>query len=97
MQPPNEFNGGGFRGLSLLAQSIHFRLHAHVRGGFHLEVSSSFLRIELSCERALNIARPRVVTFDEIAVVRVHQTDECRQVRGGQRMQGTAERGRRSR
>jgi hypothetical protein len=61
-------------------------LHADVRAGFELQVASLRLRFELIGQRALDIARARVVALDQVAVVAVHHADQVREARGGQWM-----------
>jgi hypothetical protein len=54
-----------------------------VRRSFELEVAPLLVFIELTSERALNVPRSSVVTLDQIAVVRIHDTHEVGKIVGG--------------
>ena len=48
--------------------------------------AAALVAIEFPCERTFDVARPRVVPFDEIAVVRIHDAHEVCEVCGGARV-----------
>jgi len=73
--------------------SIDFGLHTNVRRSLKLKIATTFVLIQLSRQCPFDVTRPRIVTFDEIAVVGVHDAHQLRQIRGGARMQGTTESG----
>lgn len=86
VEPLNELLGCGFRKRPGGRHSIDFRLNAHVRSRFELKIAALFVPFEVPGKRAFDVARTRVVTFDEIAVVGVHDTHDVRKVRGGARV-----------
>jgi hypothetical protein len=53
----------------------------------NLEVPASLVGIEVVSECPFNIPGPRVVSFDEVRVVAVHDPHEFRQAGGGSRVQ----------
>ncbi len=55
--------------------------------GFELQVATGLIAIELTGQRPLDIERARVVIFDQIAVVGVHDANQVREVPGGPRME----------
>jgi hypothetical protein len=59
---------------------------------FELEVASRVIRVEIICECTLDVARARVVSLDEVAVVAIHQANEIRQARRACRVQASTER-----
>jgi hypothetical protein len=50
-------------------------------GSLDLEVTPFFVLIEVAGERSLNIAGARMMSFDEIAVIAIHDTHEISQIR----------------
>ena len=85
--------GSGRRSLS--SHSVDVRLHADVCGRFQLQVPAPLVFLEVLRQRAFDVAWSGVVTLDQVAVVRVHDADEVRQMRRGPRVECRAERGRR--
>src|SRR5215217_494094 len=71
MQPLHELGRCGLGERSGSRHSIDFRLHAHMRSCFELEIATLFVAIEFPSQRAFDITRARVVSFDEIAVIGV--------------------------
>ena len=59
--------------------------------GLDLQVATTFVAIKFAGQGSLDIARPCVVPFDQIAVVRVHDPHEIREIRGGARMEGATQ------
>jgi len=51
---------------------IHHSLHIDVSTRLDLEVPPHWIGQKFALERTINVARQRVVPFDEIAVVAVH-------------------------
>ena len=76
---------------------VDHRLHAHVRGGLELQIAPRLVGVELAGQRPLDVARPRVMALDQVAVVGVHDPHEIGEVRRRPRMQRLAERRRRRR
>ena len=62
-------------------------------GRFDLEIASALVRIEVAAQRALDLAGPRVVPLDPIAVVAVHDAHEFGELRGGARVQSLTQSG----
>ena len=77
---------------SLGRHAVDFRLHAHVRRRLELEVPSLLVALQLARKRALDVPRPRVVAFDEVAVVGVHDAHETGEIGGRARMKRLTER-----
>jgi hypothetical protein len=81
VEPQYELFGRGFRKRPGGRHSIDFRLNAHVCSRFELEIAALFVPIEIPGKRAFDVARTRVMSFDEIAVVGVHDADEVGEIR----------------
>ena len=77
----------------LRGHSIDVRLHPDVRGGFQLQVPARRVLLEVLSQRALDVPGPGVVALDQVAVVRVHDANEIRQVTGRPRVERSPERG----
>ena len=60
MEPANERAGCGLRQRTCGGEAIELGLHAHMRGGFDLEMAPRRVGVELSGERALDVARTRM-------------------------------------
>ena len=56
-----------------------------------LQVATGLVAIELTGKRPLDVARTRVVTFDQIAVVGVRYANQVGEVPGGPRMELSAQ------
>ena len=82
MQPLDELRGRGLWKRPCSSHSIHFCLNAYMRRCFDLPMTPAIVAIELPRERTLDVARPYVMPFDEVAVVGVHDAREVRQVGG---------------
>ena len=59
--------------------------------GFDLEVTTTLVAIKFAGQGSLDVARPCVVSFDEIVEVRVHDPHQVREIRGRARMEGATE------
>jgi hypothetical protein len=94
VEPLNELLRRGVRQRAGSRHSIHFRLNAYVRGGLELEVAAHFVLFEIPRERPFDFAWARVMPFDEIAVVGVHDANDVRKVDSGARAQRTTQFGR---
>ena len=57
-------------------EPVNVRLDPHMRRGFNLQVSPSFVGVEVAGQRALNIARPGNMPLDEVGVVGVHHPNQ---------------------
>jgi hypothetical protein len=55
-------------------------LNANVRSGFDLVIAALLILIELAHKRALNVTRPCVMPFDQVAVIGVHDPNEACEV-----------------
>jgi hypothetical protein len=94
MQPLNELLRRGLRKSGQTSLAIDFRLNAHVCSRLGLQITSALVAVELTGERTLDLLGPSVVTFDKVAVVRVHDADERRKICRRARVQRTTEFGR---
>jgi hypothetical protein len=74
-----------------MADPIDLRLDGDVRRCLDLKIPPSLVLVELAGESAFNLARARVVPFDEIAVVGVHNAHELREARSRTRMKCRSE------
>jgi hypothetical protein len=81
--------------VDLSRHAIDFSLHTNMRGGFELKIPPLFIGIKLSGECTFYISRSGIVTFDEIAVVGIHDAHERRKIGGGAGMKRLPERCRR--
>ncbi|HEY3031854.1 MAG TPA: hypothetical protein VGJ68_16975 [Bradyrhizobium sp.] len=59
-----------------------------MRRSFDLQVTSFTVLIEFSSERALDVAGPRVVSFDKVAIIGVHDPHEVGKIDRGARIEG---------
>jgi hypothetical protein len=80
MQPLNEVDGCGLRQVAFNRPAINFCLHADVSGSLDLKIPASFVPVEFTGEGTLDVARTGIVAFNEIAVVRVHDAHEIREM-----------------
>ena len=65
-----------------------------MRGGFELEVLAPRVAVELTGERALDVFWARIMTFNEVAVVGVHDAHQPGEIGSGARIEGVTEDGR---
>ena len=87
VQPADEFARGRLRQAALGRHAVDLRLHAHMGGRFELQVPTPLVVLQLARKRALDVPRPRFVSFDEIAVVSVHDAHESGKIGGRAGMQ----------
>src|SRR6266851_798541 len=87
MQPANKIRRRRFRQTLLVSHKIELGLDAYMRSRLSLQIATLFVLVELASERTRNVDRPRVMAFDEVAVIRVHDPHEIGEVRGGTRIE----------
>ena len=68
-----------------------------MRRRLDLQIAVFWVAFELACQGPLDIARPRVMPLDEIAVIGVHDAHDAREIGGGARIEGMGELGGRRR
>ena len=94
MQPLDEIARGGFGQFRLAGQFVDLHLHPDMGGRFELEIAPFLVAVEVTLERALDIAWARVMTFDQVAVLGVHHPHEACEVRSRTWMERPSQRGR---
>ena len=67
---------------------INVGVYPNMRGGFELKRSALGIGVEFAVECALDVLGSRVVTFDKIAVIGIHDAHERREVGGSAWMKG---------
>ncbi len=72
VKPQNEFSRARRRQRALITHTINFSLHSHMCGRLELQITSPLVFVEFSGKGALDVSRPSVMTFNEIAVIGVH-------------------------
>jgi hypothetical protein len=83
MQPEDKFHRGRSGKYALTCLTVNFTLHSYMRRGLQLEVTTLFIYIQLSSERALDVPRSSVMTLDQVAVIGIHDAHEVGEVAGG--------------
>lgn len=78
MEPKDELGRSWFRKTAFCGQTIDLGLNAHMCGSFNLKVAPILILIEFADKRPFEISRTRIMPFDQVAVVSVHDPDEAR-------------------
>ena len=91
VQPTQEISLRRFVQRAGGAQPVDLGLHADMRGRFQLQMAALRLVVEVAGQSPCDVAWPRVMPLDEVAVVGVHDADEAGEVGGGRRMQALAQ------
>jgi hypothetical protein len=86
MQPFNEFHRSGLWQMPLFRHSINLRLHPDMSSSLKLQIPPTLIGIEIAGERTRDIFRTRVMTFDQIAIVGVHDPHEIGEIGCGVRI-----------
>jgi hypothetical protein len=92
VQPPDEGGRGWFRQLAGGMLPVDRALQTDMRPGFDLEVATLFRRRQVAGERALDLARRRVVALDQVRIVAVHHPHQIGEAGGRAWVQTPAER-----
>ena len=85
MEPADELPGRRLRQPTFGRDSIYLLLDADMRSRLELQIAAPFRPIEFAGQGTLDVARSRIVSFDEIAVVGVHDAYKVGQVGRGAR------------
>jgi len=80
MEPSNELSRSRLWKTAFGGHGVDLFLHADMSGCFELEISACTIGVKLPGQGTLDLARSRVVTLDEVAVVRVHQPDQVSEI-----------------
>jgi hypothetical protein len=86
----DEVGRGRFSQLSFGEKLIDFSLHPYVCACFDLKVPS-MAGVQIVDQRSFDVARPGVVSLDQVAVVAVHDRHEVCQSSGGPRVKFRAQ------
>lgn len=97
VQPSKKTYRCRFRQLPIGSQAVDLGLQANVRGRLELQIAAVLVSIEVSDQRPFDVARARIVAFDQVAVVGVHDAHEIGEVGCGTRVQAFAQNSRRRR
>ena len=76
---------------ALARHRFNFGLNPDMCSGLDLQVATTFVAIKFAGQSSLDVAWPRVMPFDQVAVVRVHDPHEVREIRGRARMEGATQ------
>ena len=91
VKPAEEIGRSRFGKDSARRHAIDFGLEAHMGSSLDLQIAALQIVVELPGERALDVLWTRVVAFDEIAVIGIHDAHQAGEVRRGAGMQAVAE------
>lgn len=86
VQPKDEIDGCRFRQPPLRRHPVDLCLNPDMGGGLDLQVASLLVLAEAARQSAFDVPRPRIVPFDEVTVVGVHDPHEICQIGGRARM-----------
>ena len=92
MNPTNELSGGGLTQLTLRVSFVDCPLHCNVGTRLELKTTPGRFGLQLVEKGSLDVEWPRVVPFDEVAVIAVHQANQVREAPSACGMKSTAER-----
>ncbi|WP_342364214.1 hypothetical protein [Terrarubrum flagellatum] len=92
MQPADELSGGRLGQAAFKRQTINLSLDMDMRRRLALKVAALAIIIEFAGKGPDDIARPCIMSLDEIAIVGVHHPHERSKICGRARMQSLAKR-----
>jgi hypothetical protein len=90
VKPENEIGRRRLRDGEL-RPGVQFGLQAHMRRRLDLQVAAVAILVELPGKGTLDVTRPCVMSFDEVAVIAVHDAYERGQIAGRARMKRRAQ------
>ena len=75
VEPLDEFCRCGCGERCGRIEPVDLELDAHMSGGLHLQIATALILIELASQSAFDIAGSRIIPFDQVAILGVHDAD----------------------